>query len=171
VSSTWAEASASSSADPVGAASFSVGPAGPASSATDVGPAGFVSSRHERWLRGRISPPRRSARVLFCDFAFLAIAANDARRRLVVLAGLAWADSGTPLQAPCRWPLVADHAALRDNSAPTGGSYREIKMPAKSEKQRKFMGAELQRKREGKKTKTDMSEKELEKYASKDKKA
>ena len=40
-------------------------------------------------------------------------------------------------------------------------------MPAKSEKQRKFMGAELQRKREGKKTKTDMSEKELEKYASK----
>jgi hypothetical protein len=40
-------------------------------------------------------------------------------------------------------------------------------MPAKSEKQRKFMGAELQRKREGKKTRTDMSEKELEKYASK----
>ena len=43
-------------------------------------------------------------------------------------------------------------------------------MPAKTEKQRKFMGAELQRKREGKKTKTDMSEKELEKFASKDKK-
>jgi hypothetical protein len=43
-------------------------------------------------------------------------------------------------------------------------------MPAKSEKQRKFMGAELSRKREGKKTKTGMSEKELEKYASKDKK-
>ena len=42
-------------------------------------------------------------------------------------------------------------------------------MPAKTEKQRKFMGAELQRKREGKQTKTDMSEKELEKYASKDK--
>ena len=42
-------------------------------------------------------------------------------------------------------------------------------MPAKSEKQRKFMGAELQRKREGKKTKTGMSEKELEKYASKKK--
>ena len=40
-------------------------------------------------------------------------------------------------------------------------------MPAKSEKQRKFMGAELERKREGKKTRTDMSEKELEKYASK----
>jgi hypothetical protein len=36
---------------------------------------------------------------------------------------------------------------------------------------RKFMGAELQRKREGKKTKTDMSEKELEKYASKSKKS
>jgi hypothetical protein len=40
-------------------------------------------------------------------------------------------------------------------------------MPAKTEKQRKFMGAELQRKREGKETRTDMSEKELEKYASK----
>ena len=40
-------------------------------------------------------------------------------------------------------------------------------MPAKSEKQRKFMGAELQRKREGKKTSTGMSEKELEKMASK----
>jgi hypothetical protein len=43
-------------------------------------------------------------------------------------------------------------------------------MPAKSEKQRKFMGAELQRKREGKKTGTGMTEKELEKYASKSKK-
>lgn len=42
-------------------------------------------------------------------------------------------------------------------------------MPAKTEKQRRFMGAELQRKREGKKTKTHMSERELEKYASKDK--
>jgi hypothetical protein len=40
-------------------------------------------------------------------------------------------------------------------------------MPAKSEKQRKFMGAELQRKREGKKTETGMSEKQLEDYASK----
>jgi hypothetical protein len=49
----------------------------------------------------------------------------------------------------------------------TDGSHA---MPAKSEKQRKFMGAELQRKREGKKTRTDMSEKELEKFASKDKK-
>jgi hypothetical protein len=44
-------------------------------------------------------------------------------------------------------------------------------MPAKSEKQRKFMGAELARKRAGKKTKTGMSEKELEKYASKKKKS
>ncbi len=43
-------------------------------------------------------------------------------------------------------------------------------MPAKTEKQRKFMGAELQRKREGKKTQTDMSEKELEKMVSTDKK-
>jgi hypothetical protein len=40
-------------------------------------------------------------------------------------------------------------------------------MPAKSEKQRKFMGAELARKRAGKKTKTGMSENELEKMASK----
>lgn len=40
-------------------------------------------------------------------------------------------------------------------------------MPAKTEKQRRFMGAELERKREGKKTRTDMSEKELEKFASK----
>jgi hypothetical protein len=46
-------------------------------------------------------------------------------------------------------------------------SSRSDTMPAKSEKQRKFMGAELQRKREGKKTRTDMSEKELENYASK----
>ena len=47
---------------------------------------------------------------------------------------------------------------------------KEATMPAKTEKQRKFMGAELARKREGKKTKTGMSEKELEKYASKGKK-
>ena len=40
-------------------------------------------------------------------------------------------------------------------------------MPARTEKQRRFMGAELQRKREGKKTQTDMTEKELEKMASK----
>ncbi len=43
-------------------------------------------------------------------------------------------------------------------------------MPAKTEKQRRFMGAELERKREGKKTKTGMSEKELERMASKPKK-
>jgi hypothetical protein len=46
---------------------------------------------------------------------------------------------------------------------------KEAIVPAKTEKQRKFMGAELQRKREGKKTKTGMSEKELEKQASKKK--
>lgn len=40
-------------------------------------------------------------------------------------------------------------------------------MPAKSEKQRRFMGAELQRKREGKKTQTDMTEEQLEDFASK----
>jgi hypothetical protein len=40
-------------------------------------------------------------------------------------------------------------------------------MPARTEKQRRFMGAELERKREGKKTQTGMSESELEKMASK----
>ena len=40
-------------------------------------------------------------------------------------------------------------------------------MPARTEKQRRFMGAELERKREGEKTQTDMSESELEKMASK----
>lgn len=44
-------------------------------------------------------------------------------------------------------------------------------MPATSEKQRRFMGAELQRRREGKKTKTGMSEKQLEDFASKSKKS
>ncbi len=41
-------------------------------------------------------------------------------------------------------------------------------MPAKTEKQRKFMGAELQRKREGKKTQTGMTESQLEDFATKD---
>jgi hypothetical protein len=40
-------------------------------------------------------------------------------------------------------------------------------MPAKSEKQRRFMGAELERKREGKKTRTGMTEAQLEDFASK----
>jgi len=39
-------------------------------------------------------------------------------------------------------------------------------MPAKSKKQQQFMGAELARKRAGKKTRTDMSEKQLEEFAS-----
>lgn len=43
-------------------------------------------------------------------------------------------------------------------------------MPAKSEKQRKFMGADLARKRAGKKTKTGMSEKQLKEFAKKKKK-
>jgi len=42
-------------------------------------------------------------------------------------------------------------------------------MPAKSEKQRKFMGAELGRKRAGKKTRTGMSEKQLRDFARKKK--
>lgn len=43
-------------------------------------------------------------------------------------------------------------------------------MPAKSEKQRRFMGAELARKRKGKKTKTGMSEAQLKDFAKKGKK-
>lgn len=42
-------------------------------------------------------------------------------------------------------------------------------MPAKSAKQRRFMGAELRRKREGKKTVTAMSEEQLTHYARKGK--
>lgn len=40
-------------------------------------------------------------------------------------------------------------------------------MPPKSEAQRRFMGADLARARAGKKTKTGMSEKQLEDYARK----
>lgn len=40
-------------------------------------------------------------------------------------------------------------------------------MPARTEKQRRFMGAELARKRAGKKTRTGMSEKQLRKFAKK----
>lgn len=43
-------------------------------------------------------------------------------------------------------------------------------MPSKTEKQRKFMGAELAREREGKKTKTGMSEAQLRDFAKKGKK-
>ena len=43
-------------------------------------------------------------------------------------------------------------------------------MPAKTERQRRFLGAELARKREGKATKTDMSERQLKEFASKPKK-
>ena len=39
-------------------------------------------------------------------------------------------------------------------------------MPAKSRKQQMFFGAELARKRAGKKTKTSMSERQLEEFAS-----
>jgi hypothetical protein len=44
-------------------------------------------------------------------------------------------------------------------------------MPDKTEKQRRFMGAELERKREGKTTQTGMTGQELEKFASKPKSA
>lgn len=39
-------------------------------------------------------------------------------------------------------------------------------MPAKSKKQQKLMGADLARKRAGKKTRTGMTEKQLEEFAS-----
>lgn len=42
-------------------------------------------------------------------------------------------------------------------------------MPAKSEKQRKFMASELDKKRKGKKTKTGMSESQLKDFAKKKK--
>jgi hypothetical protein len=69
----------------------------------------------------------------------------------------------------------APTAVGRSRNARSGGSgqaasgtrQKEETMPAKTEKQRRFMGAELERKREGKKTKTGMSEAELEKWASK----
>jgi hypothetical protein len=40
-------------------------------------------------------------------------------------------------------------------------------MPAKSERQRKLMGADLARKRAGEKTRTGMSEKQLKEFAKK----
>ena len=43
-------------------------------------------------------------------------------------------------------------------------------MPAKSGKQRRFMGADLARKRAGKKTKTGMSEEQLSDFAHKPRK-
>lgn len=43
-------------------------------------------------------------------------------------------------------------------------------MPATSERQRKFMGAELARKRAGEKTRTGMSERQLRDFAKKPKK-
>ena len=43
-------------------------------------------------------------------------------------------------------------------------------MPAKTERQRKFMGAELGRKRAGRKTRTGMTEKQLREFAHKKKK-
>ncbi len=39
-------------------------------------------------------------------------------------------------------------------------------MPSVSKRQQRFMGAELERKREGKKTRTHMSEKQLHDFAS-----
>ena len=65
--------------------------------------------------------------------------------------------------------MGAGRQTLRNCHVPPSslGRAKRCHVPAKTEKQRKFMGAELQRKREGKKTQTGMSEKELEKMASK----
>ena len=61
----------------------------------------------------------------------------------------AWAGEHTPLFLT-RWPT-------------------EETMPAKSEKQRKMMGADLARKRAGEPTRTGMSERQLEDFATKPK--
>jgi hypothetical protein len=63
--------------------------------------------------------------------------------------------------------VPSDRYAGLTFGAPSWDAERSVLMPAKSEKQRKFMGAELARKREGKKTKTGMSERQLEDFASK----
>lgn len=69
-----------------------------------------------------------------------------------------------PDRSPKGWPRDCDAIARRPG---LGSGRKEPRMPAKTEKQRRFMGAELERKREGKKTRTGMSESELEKMASK----
>lgn len=51
----------------------------------------------------------------------------------------------------------------------TGPRTRKKTMPAKSDKQQRFMGAELARKRAGEQTQTGMSEKQLEDFATKKK--
>jgi hypothetical protein len=76
------------------------------------------------------------------------------------------------LSARCaqKFPPFAICAVVTPTARPSSRPRKEATMPAKSEKQRKFMGAELERKREGKKTQTNMSESELKKMASKPKK-
>jgi hypothetical protein len=74
---------------------------------------------------------------------------------------------GQPDRPPSQRACDPDSRTVAAASGPDA-RLRRWPMPAKTEKQRKFMGAELQRKREGKKTRTDMSEKQLEEFASKD---
>jgi hypothetical protein len=71
------------------------------------------------------------------------------------------------LQSPCSPDIGGWRRFCEPAPASVIPPERRRHMPARTEKQRKFMGAELQRKREGKKTQTGMSEKELEKMASK----
>jgi hypothetical protein len=62
--------------------------------------------------------------------------------------------------------LEAEHRAFAaGHSTKNGGCERIQTNPAVSEKQRRFMGAELGRLRAGKKTKSGMNERQLEEFA------
>jgi hypothetical protein len=63
--------------------------------------------------------------------------------------------------------MVAGPQQARRYIERTPADQQEAGMPAKTEKQRRFMGAELSRARAGKKTRTGMSEKQLKKFAKK----
>jgi len=58
-------------------------------------------------------------------------------------------------------------AAALNKSGPLAGAIGGRRMPSVSERQRKLMGADLARKRAGKKTKTGMSAKQLREFAAK----
>lgn len=63
---------------------------------------------------------------------------------------------------------LGGHTSFVEGLRRSGGDYEcDGFNPAVSEKQRRFMGAELARKRAGKKTRTGMTEKQLEEFASK----
>ena len=69
-----------------------------------------------------------------------------------------------PQLKTCKWEEFAKDPGYKiDSDAPMPMRHN----PSSTEKQRKFMGADLARKRAGKKTKTGMNEGQLEDYASK----